>query len=145
MTFHFCFRPLASLAYRISAPSAVPALATSITWPLRAFTIFQRNPSSGARPAGDTSACPHDSGGPYFREGKDGTATLLAVVSTGPLCPHPGADSAARTDQLAGWISGTMADPPSPVSWWRVVSLGAGALVLVAVVVVALRKNRRRV
>jgi hypothetical protein len=100
---------------------------------------------SGARPAGDTSACPHDSGGPYFREGKDGTATLLAVVSTGPLCPHPGADSAARTDQLAGWISGTMADPPSPVSWWRVVSLGAGALALVAVVVVALRKNRRRV
>ncbi|MCU7726852.1 S1 family peptidase [Actinoplanes sp. KI2] len=99
---------------------------------------------SGARPADDTSACPHDSGGPYFREGRDGTATLLAVVSTGPLCPHAGADFAARTDQLAGWISGTMTDPPSTVSWWLVGSLGAGALALVAVVVVALRRNRRR-
>src|SRR3954471_18807546 len=92
---------------------------------------------SGARPADDTSACPHDSGGPYFREGKDGTATLLAVVSTGPLCPHSGADSAARTDQLAGWIAATTADPPSSTSWWLVVSLGGGGLVLVAVFVAA--------
>jgi hypothetical protein len=99
---------------------------------------------SGARPAADTSACPHDSGGPYFREGPDGTATLLAVVSTGPLCPHAGADSAARTDQLGGWISATMADPPSPVPWWLAVPAGAGVLMLVAVVVVALRRSRRR-
>src|SRR4051794_5146797 len=84
---------------------------------------------SGARPAEDTSACPHDSGSPYFRENKDGTATLVAVVSTGPLCPHAGADFAARTDQLAGWISATMADPPSSGSWWLVGSRAGGALV----------------
>jgi len=99
---------------------------------------------SGARPADDTSACPHDSGGPYFREAKDGTATLLAVVSTGPLCPHPGADFAARTDQLAGWISQTMASPPSSTSWWLVASLGGGGLGTAALVLTYLRGNRRR-
>jgi hypothetical protein len=98
---------------------------------------------SGARPAEDTSACPHDSGGPYFRESKDGTATLVAVVSTGPLCPHAGADFAARTDQLAGWISATMADPPSSGSWWLVGSLAGGALVVAAVVLAVLRGRRR--
>ena len=102
---------------------------------------------AGARPASDTSACPHDSGGPYFREGKDGTATLLAVVSTGPLCPHSGADSAARTDQLADWIAATMADPPSSAwwaSWWPVGSIGGGVLVVAALVVALLRGKRRR-
>jgi hypothetical protein len=99
---------------------------------------------SGSRPAGDPSACPHDSGGPYFREGKDGTATLLAVVSTGPLCPHAGADFAARTDQLAGWISDTTAGPPPSPSWWLIGALGsAGALAAAALVVVLLRSLRR--
>jgi hypothetical protein len=103
---------------------------------------------SGARPAEDTSACPHDSGGPYFREGKDGTASLLAVVSTGPLCPHAGADSAARTDQLADWIAATMDDPPSPASWlppWApAAALGGGALAAAGLVVAFLRVHRRR-
>jgi hypothetical protein len=97
---------------------------------------------SGAKPAADTSACPHDSGGPYFREGKDGTATLEAVVSTGPLCPHEGPDFAARTDQLTGWISATMADPPSSTPWWLVGSLGGGLLV-VALAVILLRRGNR--
>lgn len=99
---------------------------------------------SGARPARDTSACPHDSGGPYFREGKDGSATLVAVVSTGPLCPHAGADFAARTDQLADWISATMAEPPSGTSWWLAGSLGGGVLGLVVLAFAVLRRNRRR-
>jgi len=99
---------------------------------------------SGARPARDTSACPHDSGGPYFREGKDGSATLVAVVSTGPLCPHAGADFAARTDQLADWISATMAEPPSGTSWWLAGSLGGGVLGLVVLAFAILRRNRRR-
>ena len=93
---------------------------------------------SGARPADDTSACPHDSGGPYFREGKDGTATLYAVVSTGPLCPHAGADFAARTDQIADWIAATMAGPPPSTSWWRAAALGGGALAATALAVTAL-------
>jgi secreted trypsin-like serine protease len=63
---------------------------------------------SGSAPRPDTSACPHDSGGPYFRERPDGAPELVAVVSTGPECPHTGADLGARTDGLAAWITGTM-------------------------------------
>jgi secreted trypsin-like serine protease len=65
--------------------------------------------TSGRAPRPDTSPCLHDSGGPYFRAGPDGTFVLAAVVSTGPDCPHPGPDSSARTDNLGNWIAGTMA------------------------------------
>jgi secreted trypsin-like serine protease len=98
---------------------------------------------SGAKPAADTSACPHDSGGPYFREGKDGTATLEAVVSTGPPCPHEGPDFAARTDQLTGWISKTTADPPSSAPWWLVWPLGGGLLLVLLAVGLLRRWNRQ--
>ncbi|MEU8662925.1 S1 family peptidase [Actinoplanes philippinensis] len=63
---------------------------------------------SGVAPRRDTSACPHDSGGPYFRELADGTPELVALVSTGPQCPHTGADLGARTDGLVTWIAGEM-------------------------------------
>lgn len=67
--------------------------------------------TSGRAPRASTSPCPHDSGGPYFRQRPDGTAVLVAVVSTGPGCPHPGPDFSARTDNLAGWIADTMDEP----------------------------------
>jgi secreted trypsin-like serine protease len=66
---------------------------------------------SGRAPRRDTSPCRHDSGGPYFRE-RSGGPELVAVVSTGPGCPHTGADLGARTDNLTGWITATMNDDP---------------------------------
>ncbi len=63
---------------------------------------------SGRKPRTTTSACEHDSGGPYFTVDAAGKAELVAVVSKGPSCPHVGADSAARVDAVAGWIASTV-------------------------------------
>ncbi|WP_229074458.1 trypsin-like serine protease [Actinoplanes sp. DH11] len=68
--------------------------------------------TAGLTPRADTSPCPHDSGGPYFREGPGGAVSLVAVVSSGPSCPHTGADLSARVDTLAGWAADTMAQAP---------------------------------
>ena len=95
--------------------------------------------TSGREPRADTSPCPHDSGGPYFREQADGTAVLVAVVSGGPGCPHPGPDFSARTDNLAEWIAGTI-DPAGPARWMPV---GAGAGVVLLLLPVALAALRR--
>lgn len=59
---------------------------------------------TGTSPHDDTSPCPHDSGGPYFTEAANGTATVVGVVSHGPACPHRGPDMAARVDAVASWI-----------------------------------------
>jgi hypothetical protein len=59
---------------------------------------------TGTAPHADTSPCPHDSGGPYFTEAADGTATVVGVVSHGPSCPHKGPDMAARIDTVSSWI-----------------------------------------
>ncbi|MFF5077234.1 S1 family peptidase [Actinoplanes sp. NPDC000266] len=75
---------------------------------------------AGVAPSKSTSACPHDSGGPYFSGGPTGVATVVAVVSRGPTCPHTGADTATRVDAVAAWILGVIkADlqttpPPKP-------------------------------
>jgi hypothetical protein len=109
---------------------------------------------SGRAPRPETSACLHDSGGPYFKTLADGGAMLVSVVSRGPACPHAGPDLSARVDNLADWISETTRDtagPPDsklsgapmraalPVLLVAVPLLaGLGALGL------ALRPNRRR-
>ncbi|WP_422752031.1 S1 family peptidase [Micromonospora sp. WMMD708] len=96
--------------------------------------------TSGRRPRADTSPCPHDSGGPYFRERADGTAVLVALVSTGPGCPHPGPDFSARTDVLRQWIADTVDPSPVPVRW---LSAGVGAgVVLLSVALVVVRRRR---
>jgi secreted trypsin-like serine protease len=83
--------------------------------------------ASGRSPRRDTSPCPHDSGGPYFRTDSDGTYVLVAVVSTGPDCPHPGPDFSARTDNLTEWIADTTTGTkPVRLYGW------AGALLLLA-------------
>ncbi|GAA4725467.1 S1 family peptidase [Phytohabitans rumicis] len=64
---------------------------------------------TGWRPAADTTPCPYDSGGPYFRERYKGWAELVAVVSTGPSCPHTQVETAARIDNILPWIRGAMA------------------------------------
>jgi len=94
---------------------------------------------SGKAPRADTSPCPHDSGGPYFRQRPDGTAVLVAVVSGGPRCPHRGPDLSARTDNLAGWITATT-DEPGPAR--RLISYGLiGFALLLPVLVVGWRRR----
>lgn len=84
---------------------------------------------SGIDPRPDTSACPHDSGGPYFTESGSSFA-LIAVVSTGPLCPHEGADFAARTDRLAGWVTDATSDKRGfPYLWATTIALVAAAFI----------------
>ncbi len=98
--------------------------------------------TSGRAPRANTSPCPHDSGGPYFRQQPDGTAELIAVVSTGPGCPHHGPDLSARTDNLAGWIVGTTGGTGRPALIGYGLS-GLAALVVVLVLVLAVRRRRR--
>jgi hypothetical protein len=99
--------------------------------------------TSGRRPRADTSPCPHDSGGPYFTEQPDGTAVLVAVVSTGPGCPHEGPDLSARTDHLGDWIADTIdADSGAGAgsAWWTAAAIVAGVAVLL---LTAVRRARR--
>ncbi|MEV0895279.1 S1 family peptidase [Actinoplanes sp. NPDC049802] len=94
--------------------------------------------ASGAAPRPDTSPCPHDSGGPYFRELPDGTAELVAVVSGGPGCPHPGPDLGARTDGLADWIAATTTGRfPAAAA-----GFGAAGLLVAATVLTAVLRRR---
>jgi secreted trypsin-like serine protease len=58
---------------------------------------------TGYAPARDTSACPYDSGAPYFTEGH----RLVSVESGGPGCPHAGVETTTRVDVLARWIART--------------------------------------
>ncbi|BCJ48280.1 esterase [Actinoplanes ianthinogenes] len=94
---------------------------------------------SGRRPHRYTSACPHDSGGPYFRTDPP---TLVAVVSSGPSCPHEGADLSARTDNLAGWIADTAGGRGGPLDGAWAQPAGVVAL-LVAAAAGALLWTRR--
>ncbi|GAA4607114.1 hypothetical protein BJY16_006164 [Actinoplanes octamycinicus] len=95
---------------------------------------------SGRSPHRYTSACPHDSGGPYFREDPP---TLVAVVSSGPSCPHEGADLSARTDNLAGWIGDTIGGRTGPLDDPRTAVAAGAALLLALVAAVALARSQR--
>lgn len=61
---------------------------------------------TGLSPASDTSACPYDSGAPYFLERPDGQDVLVSVESKGPDCPHASAEDTVRVDTLVQWIRG---------------------------------------
>jgi len=89
--------------------------------------------TSGRAPRPDTSPCPHDSGGPYFRKGPGGSFVLAAVVSTGPDCPHPGPDLSARTDNLSDWITSTVDTETAP-SRGRTLLLILGGAAVTAIV-----------
>jgi secreted trypsin-like serine protease len=58
---------------------------------------------TGFAPAPDTSACPFDSGAPYFVEGRGGPK-LVSVENTGPDCPHADVEVTARVDNIVKWI-----------------------------------------
>jgi V8-like Glu-specific endopeptidase len=59
---------------------------------------------TGQAPSNQTSACPFDSGAPYFTEDAQGTARLVATEIVGPDCPHAGEETTARVDVLIPWI-----------------------------------------
>jgi secreted trypsin-like serine protease len=100
--------------------------------------------ASGRAPREDTSPCRHDSGGPYFRDRADGTPELVAVVSTGPPCPHSGPDFSARTDTLHDWIADTMAEPPGGDRSGTNVLLLACVPVLTVLLVLVIRRRHHR-
>jgi hypothetical protein len=52
----------------------------------------------------ENTPCPDDSGAPFFTSTDDRTGTLVAIVSTGPACPQPGAEIVARVDVQSDWI-----------------------------------------
>jgi hypothetical protein len=56
----------------------------------------------GSSPDPTTSACPYDSGAPYFRT-VGGVAIIVATEVTGPDCPHADDEETARVDTILGW------------------------------------------
>lgn len=59
----------------------------------------------GYAPSPDTSACPYDSGAPYFVEPANGAPLLVSVESTGPDCPHNQEETTSRVDTILAWIN----------------------------------------
>jgi len=59
---------------------------------------------TGKSPSTSTSACPFDSGAPYFSE-DNGKAQLVATDVDGPTCPHSGEEITARIDVVVPWIN----------------------------------------
>jgi hypothetical protein len=66
----------------------------------------------------------------------------VAVVSTGPPCPHADPDFSARTDTLHGWIAGTVARPPDQGR--STVTLLLMTLAATAALILVLAVRRRR-
>jgi secreted trypsin-like serine protease len=59
----------------------------------------------GYAPQPDTSACPYDSGAPYFLERAGQAPVLVSVESTGPDCPHNQEETTSRVDNIVAWIN----------------------------------------
>lgn len=59
---------------------------------------------TGYAPQRDTTPCPYDSGGPFFSERHPGRPILVAVVNSGPSCPHVLDETTARIDVIVPWI-----------------------------------------
>ena len=58
----------------------------------------------GLAPHPTTSACPYDSGAPYFR--RAGVVFFLVATEVeGPDCPHDQDETTARIDTIANWIT----------------------------------------
>lgn len=60
---------------------------------------------NGFAPAENTSACPYDSGAPFFVEHADGSRALVSTEVGGPDCPHSETEETARVDNIANWIN----------------------------------------
>lgn len=66
----------------------------------------------GYWPAPTTSACPYDSGAPYFATPSGSNPVLVSVESSGPNCPHRLQETTARVDVVAGWVRTVVTDLP---------------------------------
>lgn len=64
----------------------------------------------GYWPYSDTSACPYDSGAPYWRGST--SPVLVSVEKGGPSCPHRSDETTSRVDVVAGWVESKVADLP---------------------------------
>ena len=62
---------------------------------------------TGYLPSTSTSACPYDSGAPYFAETAAGDV-LVGVESDGPDCPHTAPETTSRVDTNLIWILGAI-------------------------------------
>lgn len=60
----------------------------------------------GHWPYADTSACPYDSGAPYFAQPAGSAPVLVSVESGGPSCPHRQQETTARVDVVVPWVRG---------------------------------------
>ena len=67
---------------------------------------------TGYYPYRDTSACPYDSGAPYFLTPADAPPLLVSTESDGPNCPHRTGETTARVDNQVAWIRTVVADLP---------------------------------
>jgi len=63
---------------------------------------------TGYAPQRDTTPCPYDSGGPFFSERLPGHPLLVAIVNSGPSCPHVLNETTARIDVIVPWIHSTI-------------------------------------
>jgi secreted trypsin-like serine protease len=72
------------------------------------FTVSSVSPAivgvKGLAPKPDTSACPYDSGAPYFQERRHLQPVLVGIEANGPSCPHALEETTARVDTAAEWI-----------------------------------------
>lgn len=64
----------------------------------------------GYWPAPTTSACPYDSGAPYFATPSGSSPVLVSVESSGPNCPHRLQETTARVDVVVGWVRTVVTD-----------------------------------
>ncbi|MFY1696674.1 S1 family peptidase [Solwaraspora sp. WMMA2101] len=102
--------PKAGDLVRLTGYGAVDSVAPTPSTVLRTgqFRVTEIAESTigvtGHQPAADTSACPYDSGAPYFLEPKYGPPKLISVESFGPGCPHADVETTSRIDNILGWI-----------------------------------------
>ena len=64
----------------------------------------------GYWPYKNTSACPYDSGAPYWRGGS--SPVLVAVEKGGPSCPHSIDETTSRVDVIRDWVATKVTDLP---------------------------------
>jgi secreted trypsin-like serine protease len=67
---------------------------------------------TGYYPSRATSACPYDSGAPYFLTPAGSAPLLVSTESNGPSCPHTSTETTARVDAQASWIRMVVTDLP---------------------------------
>lgn len=89
-----------------SITSVNPTPSTRLRTGLLAVTTVNKTTlgMTGHAPQRDTTPCPFDSGGPFFSERFPERPVLVAIVNSGPSCPHTLDETTARIDVIVPWI-----------------------------------------